>query len=390
MNAEFSHISLNGQTVAISVRNDRIADIIPQNGPAQQIAIPPLVEPHVHLDKSFTVSRCRPEKSGLFGAIEAMQADVVNWTDTDLRMRMSRGLEEAYRFGTFALRSHVDWLKQDTPRAWDILGELAQDWQHRMVVQRASLSPLDLLGDVEAGDRIAKSVSKTNGVLGCFVYRNANANGLLRTVFSLAAKYDLDLDFHVDEGLEVEADAFDHIVALTNEFKRHGRVLCGHACSLSIRPKDEVIRIIAQTAEAGVALSVMPTTNLWLQDHQSGRTPRQRGLAPLQEMRAAGVDVLLGADNVADPFYPFGSYDPVETLRLAALAGHLSPDVWLDSITTTAGRVMGVQTPEIAVGAPADFVLIKGSDWNEAMRTPGVEREIFRQGRHIQKGDRAA
>src|SRR5690606_7679661 len=109
----------------------------------------------LHLDKTYTITRCKPGAPGLFGAIEAMQADMPNWTGADLRARMGRALEEAEAMGLRALRSHVDWPTPEAPAAWSLLGGMMAEWQGRLLVQRAALAPLDLLGDPDHGPEIA-------------------------------------------------------------------------------------------------------------------------------------------------------------------------------------------------------------------------------------------
>ena len=362
MTNDLAALHLNGATVAITVADGRIASLSAVQGPARAVVLPLVVEPHVHLDKTHTIHRCRADKPGLFGAIEAMRRDFGNWSEADLRARITRGMQDAYDNGVAAMRSHVDWNTQGVPLSWGVMGEVAQDWRGRLTLQRASLSGLEVIGDPDLGPPIAARVAADGGVLGCFIYRHADIPERLERVFRLAVQHGLRLDFHVDEGLEPEANAFDHIVALTALHGMGGRVLCGHACSLAIRPEDQVARVMDAAARAGVALTVNPTTNLYLQDMTPGRTPRLRGLAPVQELRAAGVPVLLGCDNVRDPFYPFGSYDPVEMLRLASLVAHLTPGDWLDAITTAPAAAMGLPAPGIAVGAPADFITIAGAD----------------------------
>ena len=380
MSNSFSALHLNGQTVDLTVADGRIGGISAVPGPARAVILPLPVEPHVHLDKTYTHRRCRVEKPGLFGAIDAMVQDLSNWTEDDLRARINRGMADAYATGVAAIRSHCDWTAPGVPLSWAVMGEVAQEWRGRMPLQLASLSGIDLLGDPDFGPAIAARVAQDNAVLGCFIYRHTDVPERLARVFRLAETHGLRLDFHVDEGLEPEANAFDDIVAMTAEFGMTGRVLCGHACSLSIRPDAEVTRVMDAAGRAGVALTVMPTTNLHLQDMVPGRTPRLRGLAPMHELRAAGVQVLLGTDNVRDPFYPNGSYDPVEVLRLATLTAHLTPGGWLDAITSAPARAMGLDEPLIAVGAPADFITITGADWAEALSDPRAVRQIFRSG----------
>ncbi len=369
-------VTLGGRTVALEIEDGRIARIEPAHGPAVWQVMPRPVDPHVHLDKTFLWPRAKPPASGLFPAIEATLTDRASWTAEDIRARAERALTEAGAAGTRALRTHVDWNEPGVPLAWDVLGEMAADAPLRL--QRAPLVPLDLLGDAELGPPIAAHVAATgDGVLGSFIYRNADLAAKLARVFDLADTHGLRLDFHVDEGLEAEAQGFDEIVRLAARHGMTGQVLCGHACALSIRPTDEVARVLDRAAKAGVALCVLPPTNLWLQDGQHGRTPRLRGLAPLQEARAAGVEVMFGADNVADPFYPFGCYDPLETLRLACVAAHLDPADWLEAITTAPARALGLDPlPPIVPGAPADLLLVAGRDWHDALRAPAHRRVL--------------
>ncbi|WP_135449794.1 amidohydrolase family protein [Tabrizicola caldifontis] len=371
-------VNLNGATVRLVLEDGRIAAIEPMPGPATQTAIPLPVEPHVHLDKAFTIHRARADRLGLFGAIEAMAADKARWTPLDLLTRIEDGMAEAWAAGCRAVRTHIDWTEPAVPLAWEVAAEVAEEWADRMMLVRASLSPIDLLGDPGHGPKIAERVARDGQVLGAFIYRHPGLEDGIPFVFDLAERHDLWLDFHVDEGLEVEAAALDLITAEATRRGMGDRVLCGHACSLSIR--SDADRAIDALAASGVALTVMPTTNLYLQDMTPGRSPRLRGLAPAQELRAAGVPVLLGTDNVRDPFYPMGVHDPLESLRLAALAAHLDPAEWLGAITEAPARALGLAPQPLAVGEPADFLLFPAPDLLSALARPGVPRQVWRAG----------
>ncbi len=371
-------VNLNGATVRLTLADGRIAAVDPAFGPATHTVLPLPVEPHVHLDKAFTIARARTTAPGLFGAIEAMAADKTNWTADDLRTRIEAGMVEAWQAGCRAIRSHIDWNDPAVPLAWDVAAEVAQDWATRMPLIRASLSGIDVLGDPDLGPAIAARVARDGQVLGAFIYRHPDLETRVPFVFDLAEKHGLMLDFHVDEGLEVEATGLDLIVAEATRRHIGHRVLCGHACSLSVRP--DAARAMDALAASGVALTVMPTTNLYLQDMAPGRSPRLRGLAPAQELRTAGVPVLLGTDNVRDPFYPMGLHDPLESLRLAALSAHLAPGTWVDAITTAPARALGLAPQRLAVGEPADFLLLPAADVLAALARPGVPRTVIRGG----------
>lgn len=376
-------LNLGGQAVDVSLRGDRIAAVTPTAEAARATIMPLMVDPHVHLDKAFTAHRSRPVEPGLFGAIAAMEADKRHWTADDLRSRMHRGLAEADAAGVRALRSHVDWSGAATPLAWEVMGEAAAEWSDRVILQRASLTVLDEFADPTTARAIAAQVAQDQGVLGAFIYRHAEIEDRLKRIFDLAEAHDLLLDFHVDEGLDPEARALDAIILETARRGLSGRVLCGHACALSLRDPDDLRRTAEAAAQAGVALTIQPAANLYLQDMSHGRTPRLRGIAPALELRAAGVAVMLGTDNVCDPFVPFGTFDPLETLRLGRLAGHLDPEEWLDGITAIPARALGLDPSRIAPGEPADFLILASPTLSEALARPGMARQVWRRGQAI-------
>lgn len=367
--------------VDITVADGRIAAITPSSGGDGGLVTPLFADAHVHLDKTYTVERLNGPVNGLFDAIALMEEDMRQWTVDDIRSRAGRALEAAYLNGVRVLRSHVDWPEPEAPIAWPVLNELKHEWKGRVELQLAALAPADLLPD--GGERIAERVRRDRGVFGAFFYRNADLPSKVDVAFKLARRHDLALDFHVDEGLDIEADGFSEIIAATRRAGMAGRVLCGHGCSLSLHDDDRLARTLAAGAEAGVALVALPTTNLYLQDRNGGRSPRRRGVAPVLEARKAGVEVLLGVDNCRDAFYPFGDYDPLAILRLAVLACHVDPRDWLDSITTRPAAHCGLPTASVAVGERADFIWFDAADLNDLVSRPNAERIVYRNGRKL-------
>ena len=370
----------------IKIEGNRIASLAPSQAVGGGLITPLFADIHVHLDKTFTIRRIA--KNGnvrvdcLFDAINLMETDRKNWSEADIRARAIQGLQAAFEQGVGAMRSHVDWTTPEAPAAWPVLNELRQEWKDRIDLQLAALVHGDLV--LDAGPQIAARVANDGGVFGAFFYRNADLEAKIEEMFRLAVKHDLDLDFHVDEGLDVEADGFSLIVSATARHGTAGRVLCGHACSLSLRRPDELQRILDAAADAGTALVSLPTSNLYLQDRIGGKSPRLRGVAPLKEARAAGMDVMLGSDNVRDAFYPYGDYDPLAILRLAAPVCHVEPQEWLDSITTLPARLIGSERMhDLQVGGFADFIWHDAEDLNDLISRPQARRVVWRNGTKI-------
>lgn len=311
-----------------------------------RILLPALTEPHLHLDKAFTLPRLPSVGGNLMAAIAAQEADKANWSDTDLRSRAERALGELQAAGVARARSHVDWGTQDdptaTPRAWDVLAEVAQDWAGRVDLQLSALPAIDLCADLTVASRIAAEVARVNGCLGAWSLNHANRQEGFAALFDQAARRGLPLDFHVDEGQDMSLDGLSLIVAEALRTRFEGPVLCGHAVSLANLSGAPLDHLLADMARAGVSLCALPTTNLYLQSRGAG-TPDRRGLTRLIEASEAGVTTCLGTDNVQDAFYPAGRHDPLLTLSLAVPSLHLDPPLGrhLPLVTAHAALAMG-------------------------------------------------
>ena len=326
------------------------------------MVLPRLTECHVHLDKCHSISRMDGVGGDLRAAIDAQAADRRGWTAADIRTRAERGLNELIAAGCGAVRSHVDWGTGDAPLgpspAWPVLLELAQDYRDRVTLQVAPLTGVDDLCDAQAADDVGRQIARTGGVLGTFVLDQAGRHQGIRTAFAVAEKYGLALDFHVDEGLGEGLDGLEIIADTALETGFQGPVLCGHACSLMNLSGDRLARLADKLARAGIAVACLPTTNLYLQGRTDG-TPDRRGLTRVRELRAAGVAVLAGTDNVRDAFCPLGRHDPLHALALTVLGAHLDPPygACLPMITTNAQTALGLAPISVDGAAIGDLIL---------------------------------
>lgn len=314
---------------------------------AGRILMPQLVEPHLHLDKAFTLPRLPDVGGDLLAAITAQEADKTCWTDEDLRARANTALAELVAAGVRHARSHVDWGQgadpAATPRAWHVLAELAQDWADRITLELACLPDIDAFADPATAARIALQVARDGGVLGAWMLHHTEREKGLAQVFRLADAHGLPLDFHVDEGQDPGLDGLQLVAATALQTGFQGPVLCGHALSLMNLTGTRLDRLLADLARAGIGLCALPTTNLYLQSRGSG-TPDRRGITRLAEAAAAGITTCLGTDNVQDAFYPLGRHDPLLTLATAVPALHLDPPfgAHLPLVTTRAARALGL------------------------------------------------
>ncbi|MEW9919213.1 amidohydrolase family protein [Marimonas sp. MJW-29] len=336
----------DGVTGDLLLRNGRAIALRPSEAAPERILLPRLTDPHVHLDKCHSVDRMDNVGGDLAAALAAQRADKAHWTVDDLRARAGRGLSELMAAGCGLVRSHVDWgddsIPDEVPLAWEVLGDLATDAGSELTLQRAALVNVHLLADPDYARRCAARIARDGGVLGTFVLDQPQRRAGVQNAFREASRLGIALDFHVDEGLQAGLHGVEMIADIALETGFDGPILCGHACALSTLPEDDVARIADKLARAGIAVAALPQTNLYLQGRRGG-TPDLRGLTRVHELRAAGVNVVLGADNVRDAFCPIGQHVPLVTLGLGVLSAHLDPPFadHLPMISTDAARALG-------------------------------------------------
>ena len=385
----------NGAQPALAdlfVRNGRIDAIKPHAGVHTEgwnvhgaPVLPGLVEAHTHIDKAFTLPRLGALKPGLLAAIETMIADRQTWTVADVHERASRCLQWAFEAGVVKLRTHCDWWEpQGTPLAWNVLRALGEEWADRIALERVSLIALHLFSEREGARALAKTVAAggPGACLGAFVHSTNWSAASLRHLFEAAEEFGLDVDLHCDEELNPQAEGLATTAALLREIGFSGRVVCGHTCALAVQPDAQALATLDAVAAAPITMVSLPTTNLLLQDAQTGRTPRQRGLTLVKEARARGIPLLISTDNVQDAFCRAGSFDPVEALAVGALAAQLEQpfDEWSETICRGDWLTRMTDAPPLRAGSVADLVIFTAADAH-GWPTRAQSRVVLRAGR---------
>ncbi len=290
------------------------ADYLPLNG---ALVLPALIEPHAHLDKTFTFERSPARQPGLLAAITAMHQDRVHWSRADLHQRAHQALQWAVESGVGLLRTHVDWFSAQAPLAWQVIGEL----QHPLCrIERVALAPLSFFASADDAQHIATQVaiSGPGALLGGFIHSSNWDAQAFSHLLQAAEQWQLDIDLHIDEELNADAQGMRWLANYLQQHPFSGHITCSHSCALS--QQEDALQILDRLALHRVTLIALPLTNLLLQDAVPYRTPRQRGLTLVKEAQARGISLLLGADNVQDAFCPLGSYDPLDTLFSGVLS----------------------------------------------------------------------
>ena len=350
------------------------------------IVLPAFVDAHTHLDKGHILPR-RPNPDGTFmGALTNVGEDrAARWSAEDVRRRADFALRAAYAHGTRAVRTHIDSIPPQEAISWPVFEALREDWAGRIALQGVCLVGIEFVDDTPEWHALARRVADAGGVLGAVSYPVADIDRRLDLFFETAGRLSLAADFHTDETLDPASATLRAIAQAVERTGFDAPVVCGHCCSLSTQPETEALATLDAVARAGISMISLSMCNLYLQDRRPGRTPRSRGVTLVHEAKDRGIEVAFASDNTRDPFYAYGDLDMVEVLREATRIAHLdhARDDWPRAFTAAPARIMGIEGPSLAPGAPADLILFRARSWNELLSRPQSDRVVIRAGRVI-------
>jgi cytosine/creatinine deaminase len=371
----------DGRIVAIS-------DDIGSDAPAEQVdgrlVIPGFVETHIHLDKSCILERCGSQQGTLDAAIAAVAAAKRAFTEPDIYARAQRTLEKAIVQGTTRMRTHVEVDPRVGLKGFEAVRRLARDYAWAIDLEICVFPQEGLTNDPGTEELLVEACMRGADVIGGCPYTDTDPFTQIARIFAIARRFDLDIDLHLDFDLDPSWMHLEEVCRQTQAHGWGGRVAVGHVTKLSAIKHDDVATIARRLADAGVAVTVLPATDLFLM----GRAHEHyvpRGVAPVHRLIAHGVTCSLATNNVLNPFTPFGDCSLLRMANLYANVAHLGAmddlSGCLDLVTSMPARLMNAADYGIAVGHPADVVVLDSRDRALAVAELAQPLVGFKRGR---------
>src|SRR5262249_5058259 len=172
----------------------------------------------------------------------------------------------------------------------------------------------------------------------------------------------LDIDFHLDFDIDPSWMHLDEVCRQTDAQGWGGRVAVGHVTKLSAIDYSHLAEIGRRLADAGVAVTVLPATDLFLMGRDR-QLHVPRGVAPAHRLLHDGVTCSLATNNVLNPFTPFGDCSLIRMANLyanvAQIGGARDLQACFDMITTLPARLMNAAHYGVAVGPPPRRVVVE-------------------------------
>jgi cytosine deaminase len=358
--------------VNIGIRDGRIAAISPDasmmaGDSAHDIAldgrllVPGFVETHIHLDKSCISDRCACHTNKLKDVIAAVASAKRDFTEEDIYARGRQTLEKAIVQGTTRMRTHVEVDPRIGLKGFNAIGRLKRDFSWAMDIELCVFPQEGLLNDPGCDELLVKACENGAGSIGGVPYIDTDPHGQIARIFELASHYDLDIDFHLDFDLDPSWMHLDEVCRQTDAYGWGGRVAIGHVSKLSALDEASLKAAATRLADAGVAVTVLPATDLYLMGRDASHLA-PRGVAPAHRLLAWGVTCSLSTNNVLNPFTPFGDCSLVRMANLYANVAHAGQPTelaaCLDMVTRLPAKLMNLTDYGIAIGNPADIVAL--------------------------------
>ncbi len=349
-------IALDGETIAaigpkleITGREER--DLM------GRVVLPGLIEAHCHVDKNLTIDRVGNASGTLMEAIQNWVAFKPSLTKSDYLERGARGLELAMAAGTTALRTHVD-VDAGGLMALEALLELKAHYRDVLEIQIVALGGPGLAGAEHAAMVTALTMG-ADVIGGCPAIR-PDPTAEVIAALELAERFGKSVDLHVDENENPSSNSLETLADETIKRGLEGRVTAGHCCSLEFMDQATADRVMDKVALARINIVTLPACNLNLQGR--GMHPTPRGLTRVKELLARGVNVVIGSDNVQDPFHPVGNYDLLHAANIAAMAAHMTSHTemleTIRMVTDRPAQALGLENNGIQKGAKADLIVL--------------------------------
>jgi cytosine deaminase len=377
---------LGGPAVDVIIREGRVAAI--GRGLAIQgmetlegkgkLLLPGLVESHTHLDKTLWGLPWRPNSAGptLKDYIEN-ERRILREVTVPIAKRAGGLLEACIAKGSLHFRSHIDIDPEFGLAHVEAMLALRERYRDIAEMQFVVFPQTGLLirpGTAELMEEALKLGVETVGGLD-----PAGIDGdpirHLETIFGLATKYGRSIDIHLHDREEFGVWQIERIADFTEATGLKGKVMVSHAYCLGQVPRARIEKIAQRLADLEISLMTS--------------APADTEIPPATYLREIGVNICCGSDGIRDAWSPFGNGDMLERAMLLAYRLDWSKDEMLGAalaaVTENGAKALALRDYGIAVGHPANLVLIDAETVGDAVARRPAERIVIARGKIVAK-----
>jgi cytosine deaminase len=348
---------------------------------------PGLVESHFHLDKARILERAAPlEDRRATDHMKRVSAIKHTFTQEDVYARAQRTLEQSLVNGVMHMRTHVEVDPPVGLAGFEAIERLTRDYAWGIDLQICAFLQEGWTGVPGAEDNVVAALERGAQVVGGAPRYDTDPPRQIERIFALAKDFDVDIEIHGDGGYTTHDMMAWQICELAERIGWGGRVAIGHGNKYACLPEAEFAALAARLAACGVAVAVLPATDLFT----SGRHQEHsvmRGVADANALAAHGVNCSIASNNILNPFTPYGDCSLVRIANMYANVVQRGTERDLAEcfamLTERAARILRTADYGIAVGNPADLVVWDARSPAEVVATVAQPLMGFKRGRRV-------
>ncbi|WP_395711559.1 amidohydrolase family protein [Reyranella sp.] len=362
----------------IEIKDGRIAALLPpSHAEPGVVVLPALVDGHIHLDKTLLGLPWVPN--------QAAGNRVADRIEAERKVRAARTVPESQTganlvrqvvaSGTLHMRSHVDIDNQLGLRNLHEVLAVRDQFRDLVTIQIVAFPQSGILSSPGTAELLDAAIAEGADLVGGLdpVGIDGDLDGHLDPIFAIAERRGVGIDIHLHDGGEGGIAQLTAIAQRTVAAGLQGKVAVSHAFALGSVPIDMAARTADLLADASVAIM--------------SHGPGGAAIPPLKLLHEHGVEVFGGSDNIRDAWSPFGNGDMLERAMMIGYRANFRHDdelaFALDMVTGAAARVLGVAPYGIAIGAPADLVVVEAGSLAEAVATRPRRKLVIKAGRIV-------
>ena len=358
-----------GPGLAAKVTAEKVVDL------EGKLAVPPYVDPHIHLDYVFTaLNLAAANKTGsLFEGIQRWSETKGRLTKEEIKERARQAMKQEILTGVQYIRTHVD-VTDPKLTALQAMLELREEVKDTCILQIIAF-PQEGMYAYQGGDKLVEEALKMGadlvGAIPHFEYTREDGVKSVQKAFELAVKYDKMVDIHCDE---TDDDQSRFIEVLAAEALRSGiaeKATASHTCAMHSYNNAYTYKLFKLLGLSKVNFISCPTENIHLQG-RFDNYPKRRGLTRVKELNEAGINVCFAQDSMSDPWYPVGNGNLMNILdagiHIAQMMSIEEISNSLDLITVNGARTLNILDQYgIEAGKPANFIVLNAKGEFEAV-----------------------
>lgn len=367
----------------LSYPADEVIDV------AGKLVSAPFCDAHLHLDAVLSVGKPRYNMSGtLIEGINIWGERMQGLTKETIKKNARDVIKWEVANGSMFLRTHAD-ATEPTGTVVEALLEVREEMKDLVDLQIVAFPQECIFTEKGHTDLMENAMKLGCDAVGGLPYMEYSPEDGLRDVkfvFDLAEKYGALIDIHCDENTDDQSRFVEAMARETIVRGMQGRVTASHTTAMHNYNNDFAFKLIGFLKKAQMNMVTNPFANSCLQNRTDGY-PRHRGHTRVDELLANGINVCIGSDDIMDPWYPMGKGSPLAGAALlmnyAQLSGYPQVAQLIDMITCNSARTMCLTGYGLAVGNPANMIVLDAESEFDAIRLQSECLYVIRHGRIV-------